>query len=64
MQLEAILCEFGRICATGNALIQLKSILGNLDESVQQEMLLCFWNKFYASLDRSVQQEMLLFSCK
>ena len=27
MQLETILCEFGRICATGNALMQLETIL-------------------------------------
>ena len=27
MQLETILCEFGQICATGNALKQLETIL-------------------------------------
>ena len=52
-QLETILCEFWRICATRNALVQLQ------DESVWIEMLLCSWKQFYASFDGSVQQEKL-----
>ena len=57
MQLETILCEFGQICATGNALRQLlKQFYASLDKSLQHEMLTYSWKRFYASLDESVLQ--------
>ena len=60
MLLESILCEFGQICATGNALMQLlKQFYASLDKSVQQEMLTYSWKRFYASLDESVLQGIL-----
>ena len=57
MQLETILCEFERICATGKLLCSCKQFYASLDKSVRQEMLLCSWKSFYASLDGSVRQE-------
>ena len=59
MLLESILCEFGRICAAGNALMQLKTILcefgqicatGNalmLLPTITTIFLLCFENELW-----------------
>ena len=40
MQLETILCEFGRICVTGNALMLLETILCEFGQICATESLL------------------------